>query len=92
MELKKKLKDNKIVIGTIVILGFAIGFTAWSFFSSSEKEVKKIEKKELTSEQVKNIDVNFEILEGEQLKELKQIGVIPEYLHPVGRTNPFVKP
>ena len=80
----------------MLIVGGAIfcliaGFIFWNFYLSPQKEIQQEQKKELTSEQFEKININFDVLEGEHLKELEKMGTIPAYQGQIGRDNPFIK-
>ena len=91
MTIKEKLEKNKIlVVGGVVFLMMA-GFIFWNYYLSPQNEIKKEQKKELTSEQFEKININFDVLEGEKLEELEKIGVIPEYQGKIGKNNPFIR-
>ena len=91
MKISKQLEKNKeLVVGGIVFL-VMIGFVFWNFYLSPQNEIKKVQKKELTSEQFEKININFDVLEGDQLGGLEQIGTIPEYQGQIGKNNPFIR-
>lgn len=91
MALQDQLEKNKTLIAIIAVAGLGIGFAFWNFYLTPQNEVKKIEKKELTSKQLETININFDVLEGDYLKELQLIGSIPEYQGQIGKDNPFIK-
>ena len=91
MTISEQLEKNKVlVVGGIIFL-VMISFVFWNFYLSPRKEIKKEQKKELTSEQFEKININFDVLEGERLEGLEQIGTIPEYQGQIGKNNPFIR-
>ena len=91
MTIGEQLEKNKVLIIGVVIFGLIAGFIFWNFYLSPQKEIKKEQKEELTSEQFEKININFDILEGEHLKELEKMGTIPEYQGHIGKDNPFIR-
>ena len=91
MTIGEQLEKNKVLIVGITIFGLIVGFVFWNFYLSPQKEIKKEQTEALTSEQFDKININFNILEGEYLKELEKMGTIPEYQGQIGRDNPFIK-
>ena len=91
MAIKEQLEKNKTLIVGIAVFAVIIGFVFWNFYLSPQKEVQQEQKKELTSEQFEKININFDVLEGEHLKELEKIGAISEYQGQIGRDNPFIR-
>ena len=91
MVLKKELEKNKVLIVGVAIFGLVLGFVFWNFYLSPQEEIKKEQEKELTFEQFGQIDINFDILESEHLKELEKMDIIPEYQGVIGKDNPFIR-
>jgi len=91
MAIREQLEKNKTLVVGIAVFAVIIGFVFWNFYLSPQKEVQEEQKKELTSEQFEKININFDVLEGEHLKELEKIGTIPEYQGQIGRDNPFIR-
>ena len=91
MTIVEQLEKNKVLVAGIAIFGLIAGFAFWNFYLSPQKEIKKEQEKELTSEQMDKININFDVLEGEHLKELEKIGTIPEYQGKIGKDNPFIR-
>jgi len=91
MTIGKQLEKNKVLVAGIAIFGLIAGFIFWNFYLSPQKEIKKEQKEELTSEQFDRININFDILESEHLKELEKMGTIPEYQGEIGKDNPFIR-
>ncbi len=91
MTIGEQLEKNKILVAGVVIFGMIIGFVFWNFYLSPQQEIKKEQGEELTSEQFKQININFDVLEGDYLKELEQMGIIPEYQGRIGKDNPFIR-
>ena len=91
MTIGKQLEKNKVLVAGIAIFGLMVGFIFWNFYLSPQKEIKKEQKEELTSEQFDKININFDVLESEHLKELEKMGTIPEYQGEIGKDNPFIR-
>ena len=91
MTIVEQLEKNKVLVAGIAIFGLIAGFAFWNFYLSPQKEIKKEQEKELTSEQMDKININFDVLEGEYLKELEKMGTIPEYQGKIGKSNPFIR-
>ena len=91
MTIGEQLEKNKVLIVGVAIFILVAGFIFWNFYLSPQKEIRKEQKEELTSEQFEEIKINFDVLEGEHLKELEKIGTIPEYQRHIGKDNPFIQ-
>ena len=91
MTIVEQLEKNKVLVAGIAIFGLIAGFAFWNFYLSPQKEIKKEQEKELTSEQMDKININFDVLAGEYLKELEKMGTIPEYQGKIGKSNPFIR-
>ena len=89
MTIVEQLEKNKVLVTGIAIFGLMAGFAFWSFYLSPQKDLHL--KEELTSEQFDKININFDVLEGEHLKELEKMGTIPEYQGKIGKDNPFIR-
>ena len=91
MTIVEQLEKNKVLVASITAFVLIVGFAFWNFYLSPQKEIKKEQEKELTSEQLDKININFNVLEGEYLKELEKMGTIPEYQGKIGKDNPFIR-
>ena len=91
MTIGEQLEKNKVLVVGVVVFIMIAGFAYWGFYLAPQQEIKKEQGKELTSEQLNQININFDVLEGEYLKELEKIGTIPEYQGQIGKDNPFIK-
>jgi len=91
MTIVEQLEKNKVLVVGVIVFIIIAGFGFWGFYLSPQQEIKKEQGKELTSEQLNQININFDVLEGEYLKELEEMGTIPEYQGQIGKDNPFIK-
>ena len=92
MKIKEQLKNNNnlLIVGTTVSV-VVVGLIFWYFYLSPQKEIRETQEKELTSEYFEKVNINFSVLEGEYLKELEDMGTIPEYQGQIGKNNPFIR-
>ena len=91
MTIGEQLEKNKLLIIGVAIFGLIVGFVFWNFYLSPQEKIQEEQKEVLTSEQFEKINLNFNVLEGDYLKELEIIGSIPEYQGKIGKINPFIR-
>lgn len=86
-DFRKQKKKQKLLLGLVGLVVLAIaGVVYFGFFRKEEEGIVKI----VPVSSVKEIKVDFNVLDNPLLEKIKPFEKIPEFDGKIGRENPFI--